>query len=67
MKFFGLLRNFEIMSLPSVVKNIFLANNVRYNCDIFVHFYKIEKEQAGCLNLGGAPNTKSVYALSKVL
>jgi len=66
MNFFGLPRSFESLSLPTIVKNILLTN-ARYNCDVFVHFYRLDSEDEGRFNPGGALDTESVYALESII
>ena len=63
---FGLPRSFRIMTLPSLVKNVLLPN-ARYNCDIFVHYYKIDHEDTGRFNVGGEIDFDSIYELKAVV
>jgi hypothetical protein len=50
--FFGLPRSYETLVLPSIVKNI-LQPNVKYGCDIFVHYYQVSQETQGRYSSGG--------------
>jgi len=62
---FGLPRSFKTMALPSIVKNVLLTN-AKYNCDIFVHYYKIAHDRAGRFNEGGDIDAESIHALKDV-
>jgi hypothetical protein len=65
MCFFGLTRSYKSLVLPSIVENI-LKPNLKYNCDIFVHFYDQESEPRGRFNLGGDVNFDEIYLLRHV-
>eukprot|EP00980_Cylindrotheca_fusiformis_P024054 scaffold11478_cov70-Cylindrotheca_fusiformis.AAC.1 len=60
--FFGLPRSYKTMVLPSIRKNI-LQPNARYNCDVFVHFFYKEKEDAGRFNDGGIIDPTEILLL----
>ena len=60
--FFGLPRSYRVMVLPSIVQNI-LIPNARYNCDIFVHYFDQEEEQAGRMNRGGTIDSTEIFLL----
>ena len=64
MLFFGLPRSFELLVLPSIVKNI-LIPNLQHSCDIFVHYYDIQKEEEGRASRGGKIDGSSVYKLKE--
>jgi hypothetical protein len=60
--FFGLPRAFREMVLPSIVRNL-LIPNARHQCDIYVHFFKQYKEQAGRKNKGGEIDPREIFLL----
>mmetsp|Transcript_28193 Transcript_28193/g.39660 ORF Transcript_28193/g.39660 Transcript_28193/m.39660 type:complete len:445 (+) Transcript_28193:39-1373(+) len=62
LNFFGLPRSFGDMVLPSIIKNV-LKPNARYGCDVYVHYYKQDKEEAGRMNEGGELSTDDVFLL----
>jgi hypothetical protein len=62
--FFGLPRSFEMLVLPSVVKNI-LIPNFRYGCDVFLHYYDIQEESRGRASNGGTIDPIAVYKLKE--
>ena len=64
--FFGLPRSFKTMVLPSIVENVLLPN-AKYNCDLFVHYYDLEEEDAGRFNRGGAINASEIEALQSAI
>lgn len=60
--FIGLPRSFQTMVLPSIQQNI-LEPNVRYQCDVFVHFYKQDSEPKGRMNSGGIIDYEEIFLL----
>lgn len=60
--FFGLPRSYKTMVLQTIEKNI-LIPNARHNCDIFVHYFSQEHEEAGRWNLGGKIDPTEILLL----
>ncbi len=60
--FFGLPRSYGEMVLPSLVENV-LKPNARHGCDVYVHYYRQESEEAGRRNEGGKLNPDDVLLL----
>lgn len=52
--------------LPSIVRNVIIPN-VRYGCDYYVHYYHVEKEDAGRSGRGGTIHPDDVYLLLEAI
>jgi len=64
--FFGLPRSFKRYVLPSVIRNVVLPN-MKHGCDFFVHYYQIDKEEAGRSGHGGEINADDVLLLENAI
>lgn len=61
--FFGLPRSFELLVLPSIVKNVLLPNKGN-QCDIFLHYYDSKYEEGGARSgRGGTIDPSQVWLL----
>jgi hypothetical protein len=61
--FFGLPRSFQLLVLPSIVKNVLLPNKEN-RCDIFLHYYDSKYEEGGSRSgHGGTIDPSQVWLL----
>lgn len=60
---FGLPRAFQQYVLPSLEKNVIRINS-KYNCDYYVHFYSIEKEDSGRSGRGGTIHSDDIFLMN---
>jgi hypothetical protein len=61
--FFGLPRSFQLLVLPSIVKNVLLPNKEN-QCDIFLHYYDSNYEEGGSRSgNGGTIDASQVWLL----
>jgi hypothetical protein len=61
--FFGLPRSFQLLVLPSIVKNVLLPNKAN-QCDIFLHYYDSKYEEGGSRSgNGGTIDPSQVWLL----
>ncbi|KAG7359070.1 hypothetical protein IV203_015659 [Nitzschia inconspicua] len=63
--FFGLPRSFQLLVLPSILRNVLKPNQKSTNrCDIYLHYYKIESEGKSRSSAGGTIDTEHVWLLT---
>jgi hypothetical protein len=60
--FFGLPRAYRGLVLPSITRHILLPN-VHHQCDVYVHYYHLDRETPGRFNEGGRIQSKDVHGL----
>jgi hypothetical protein len=60
--FFGLPRSFDLLVLPSIVKNVLIPNK-KNRCDIFLHFYLVRSEKNSRSGSGGTIDPMEVFKL----
>ena len=63
---YGLPRSFKDYVLPSLIKNV-IKINAKYQCDYYVHYYKINKEYSGRSGQGGNINFKEILLLKNAV
>ncbi|KAL3904270.1 MAG: hypothetical protein SGILL_010133 [Bacillariaceae sp.] len=63
--FFGLPRSFELLVLPSIVKNVLKPNQKSNKCDIFLHYYDLQSEKKSRSSVGGTLHTEDVWLLAE--
>eukprot|EP00980_Cylindrotheca_fusiformis_P008621 scaffold1830_cov117-Cylindrotheca_fusiformis.AAC.20 len=65
--FFGLPRSFELLVLPSIVRNILIPNKEN-RCDIYLHHYDVKEEKKDRRSgQGGKINSKEVEGLHEAV
>ncbi|KAG7343269.1 hypothetical protein IV203_021214 [Nitzschia inconspicua] len=60
--FFGLPRSFKRYVLPSIIRNV-LVPNLQYNCDYYIHYNQIDREESSRSGYAGKLNADDVLLL----
>ncbi|GFH49205.1 hypothetical protein CTEN210_05681 [Chaetoceros tenuissimus] len=66
LNFFGPLKSFKAISLPSIIKNI-LIPNAKYNCDIVIHYGTLPSENEDDISNTDADAIHDLGEMSKVI
>lgn len=64
--FFGLPRSFRRYVLPSVIRNV-IVPNLKYGCDYYMHYYKVDQEGSSRSGHGGTINADDVLLLKRAM
>jgi Galactosyltransferase len=64
--FFGLPRSFKRYVLPSIIRNV-IVPNLSYNCDYFVHYYRVDREEASRSGNAGQINADDILLLDRAV
>ena len=64
--FFGLPRSFQLLVLPSIIRNVLIPNK-QNKCDIYMHYFQVGVEESGRSGYGGKINPDDVLLLKNAV
>jgi hypothetical protein len=64
--FFGLPRSYRRYVLPSIIRNV-IVPNFQYNCDYYVHYYQVDREEASRSGHAGEINADDILLLKTAI